>query len=258
MKHRGWSWASAKATGTSHIKAGTGCDDAGACFEVQSARGPALVMIVSDGAGSAAKSSIGSRIACQTIGRAMKQAYRKHGIGAITRESVFEWLDDARDRIAQAAAKADATPRDFACTLVAALIGANEALVVQIGDGALVFRSNGKSEWQIANWPSHGEYAGTTYFVTDDPSPTVETIWIDGEIEEAVVFTDGLERLALSFEARSPFRPFFETMLGPLRISEATSRDRKLSSFLQKFIESDSVNERTDDDKTLILARRIE
>jgi hypothetical protein len=252
MKARSWSWASAKAIGTSHIKAGVGCDDAGACFEVRSKRGPALVIIVSDGAGSASKSSIGARIACQTVGRAMRQAYRKHGIEKMTAQDVAEWLDEARDRIARAATKAEATPRDFACTLVAALIAPKEAMLIHIGDGAMVFRGKSDADWQVANWPAHGEYAGTTYFLTDDPAPKFEVIRIDGEIEEAVAFTDGLERLALSFERRAPFKPFFEQMMTPLRGVASPARDRRLSGFLQMFIEGDSVNERTDDDKTRV------
>jgi Protein phosphatase 2C len=140
---------------------------------------------------------------------------------------------------------------------VAALIGPTETLVIHIGDGAVVLRHHDENEWHVANWPANGEYAGTTYFVTDDPAPSPKILRIDGKVVEAVAFTDGLERLALSFDDQSAFRPFFEQMLGPLRTDKSPARNRKLSTFLQKFIESEQVNERTDDDKTLILARRV-
>jgi hypothetical protein len=257
MRARSWSWVSAKATGVSHIKSGASCDDAGACFEIRSTRGSALALIVSDGAGSARHSSIGARITCQTFGRAMRLAYRKKAIAKISDKDVLEWLDEARDRIGQIAEMRGASPRDFACTLVAALIAPTESLVIHIGDGAIVLRSQDEDEWKVANWPASGEYAGTTYFVTDDPAPNPKIIRFVGEIEEAVAFTDGLERLALSFEDQSSFQPFFEQMLGPLRNDGSPSRNRRLSTFLQKFIESERVNERTDDDKTLILARRV-
>jgi Protein phosphatase 2C len=257
MKPKGWSWASAKATGVSHIKASVGCDDAGACFEVRQARGSALAVIVSDGAGSARFSSIGARITCRTIGRAMRLASLRNSVGKIADQDIFEWLDEVRDRIAHWAERYEASPRDFACTLVAALIGQTETLVIHVGDGAIVLRGHDDNNWHVPSWPANGEYAGTTYFVTDDPAPTPNIVRIEGKVVEAVAFTDGLERLALSFENKLPFEPFFEQMLGPLRANKIPARNRKLSTFLQEFIESEPVNERTDDDKTLILARRV-
>ena len=55
-----WTWAAARSVGTSHIRAGKGCEDFGACVEVSGAFETVLVAVASDGAGSACHSAIGS------------------------------------------------------------------------------------------------------------------------------------------------------------------------------------------------------
>src|SRR5260221_13162460 len=74
-----WTWASARATGTSHLKAGKGCDDSAACLESVQGNRSILVSVVSDGAGSARYSSTGSRIAWQAFARAALRFLREGG-----------------------------------------------------------------------------------------------------------------------------------------------------------------------------------
>src|SRR5260221_14750840 len=74
-----WTWASARATGTSHLKAGKGCDDSAACLESAQGKRSILVSVVSDGAGSASYSSIGSRIASQAFARCALRFLREGG-----------------------------------------------------------------------------------------------------------------------------------------------------------------------------------
>jgi hypothetical protein len=67
------------------------------------------------------------------------------------------------------------------------------------------------------------------------------------------LFTDGLERLALRFDCRTPHIPFFDPLFRALR----TASDlQSLNDGLRQFLASDSVQIRSDDDKTLILASR--
>ena len=48
-----WKWMAAKATGTSHVRTGKGCDDAYGCY-LSGPDSDFLVAIACDGAGSAA------------------------------------------------------------------------------------------------------------------------------------------------------------------------------------------------------------
>jgi hypothetical protein len=63
--------------------------------------------------------------------------------------------------------------------------------------------------------------------------------------------TDGLQRLALDFTARTPHLPFFQPLFAALR---AAPDVESLAGPFREFLDSQRINERTDDDKTLVLA----
>ena len=79
----------------------------------------------------------------------------------------------------------------------------------------------------MLSWPSHGEYASTTFFVTDEPQPKLNLHRRSGAISALVAFTDGLERLALDFGATQAHAPFFQGIIGPVAASETAGRDRQ-------------------------------
>jgi hypothetical protein len=73
-------------------------------------------------------------------------------------------------------------------------------------------------------------------------------------VTAAAGFTDGIQALALNFAAKCVHVPFFESMLAALRECDD---ETSLLSPLISFLSSERVNQRTDDDKTLVLARRV-
>ncbi len=252
-----WTWASARATGTSHLRVGKGCDDFGACLEARLTDQSVLILVVSDGAGSAVHSSIGSQIATRVFAECARRFVRGGGtLNSISEKVASEWLDDIRDRIGAAASQKAASPREFAATLVGCLVGTDAALFLHIGDGSAVYRLNNTSDWIVASWPAQGEYAATTYFVTDDPEPQIRLAYIEGHVQEVALFSDGIERLVLDFSNRTAFAPFFERMFSPLK-GQVWGRDRTLSRQLKEYLDSPAVCEKTDDDKTLLLAKRL-
>jgi hypothetical protein len=257
MSGHGWEWVSASATGTSHLRINRGCDDSAACIFVPGRTESALVAVCSDGAGSAQRSSIGSRIIVRAFCRNVRNYLQSGGtLAGVSREIASDWLDDMRGRIEVTSRSAGLTPRDFAATLVGCIVGAGKAKVLHVGDGAAVYRATNSEIWAIASWPSHGEYASTTYFVTDDPEPSFQLNEVDGAVSELAVFTDGIEHLVLNFSTRSAFPPFFNQMFSGFK-SAGISKNRKLSRHLCDYLRGPSVCDRTDDDKTLVLARRI-
>jgi serine/threonine protein phosphatase PrpC len=251
-----WAWMGARSTGTSHIRAGKGCDDFGACVEVRGKSDAVLVAVVSDGAGSAAHSAIGAWITSRMFIDSAIRFFRTGGdLRDLSIDLAKDWLDHIRDRIFAAATKRDATPRDFAATMVASLIGPERAIFIHVGDGGSVFKRGEAGDWAVGTWPQHGEYASTTHFVTDDPSPQCQFIPVDQSVEKVALFSDGIERLVLDFSSHQVFSPFFDNMSKPLDQSKS-GRNRTLSKELRRFLDGPSVCARTDDDKTLILARR--
>jgi hypothetical protein len=243
--------------GSSHVKAGTGCQDSATCLEIPFKRSTALIAVVSDGAGSAEFSSIGSRTVVQSICRRLiSYARAEDAPEIISEDSARHWLDEVRDRIFVIADSKGCKPRDLAATLVAAIVFPNNLVVCHVGDGACVFRRQDQQEWEVASWPAHGEYASSTYFVTDDPEPFLRLRTIEGSVTDIAIFSDGLERLALDFQSKSAFNRFLDPMSAPLA-GTPPGRRRALSTQLRQFLSGPQVNNRTDDDKSLVLAKRV-
>lgn len=239
--------------GTSHIRLGIDCQDC--CrSEIVSVNGEDVAILVcADGAGSALYSAEGSQIVCETFLKSVKLSLASEQF-ELTEGSAVEWLARVQDRIAIASDEKSSTPREFASTLLAAVIKPSQALFLQIGDGAIVINSD--QGFQPVFWPQAGEYAGTTHFVTSDAAQaSIMTRLVAGQvrIRKIAILTDGLERLALRFATHEAHGPFFEPLFQALENTDDTTL---LDEPLTHFLTSAAVNERTDDDKTLLLALR--
>jgi hypothetical protein len=111
-------------------------------------------------------------------------------------------------------------------------------------------------QWTAASWPEQGEYASTTFFMTDDAELKLRISRYNDDIRAACLFSDGLERLALDFANKIPSSRFFEPMIAPVAASACCGKDARLSAVLREYLASPAVLARTDDDKTLVLAVR--
>lgn len=255
----GWKYVFASVAGTSHSKQGRPCQDSASCSLITGTGGQAaLVAVASDGAGSARRAEAGSALVCSLFVEEIRLLFEGGG-GArqITREFVEGWVKRFQNLITLRAGAEGLQPRDFASTFLATVIGSDCAVFTQIGDGAIVISSvEEDDQFRCVFWPQQGQYANTTYFLTDeDAAGRLDYGMSDRPINELALFTDGLQGLALHYQTRSAHAPFFLPIFSWLRpISGGYSE--KLSSSLASFLDSKKVNERTDDDKTLILATR--
>src|SRR5262245_61916002 len=140
MMYTEWRFASATVIGTSHVKSGTPCQDHHRCRVFRNgADEPIIAIAVSDGAGSATRGEDGAAITCASL---IEQAgiflARNRGLASMTEQDAHEWLDAVRKAIADRASDAEHDVRDYACTMLFALIGVEEAVYFQIGDGVIV------------------------------------------------------------------------------------------------------------------------
>ncbi len=259
MIQSAWRCIAASAVGTSHLRAGLPCQDSAECRLV-SAEGDksALVAVVSDGAGSASEAEAGSQLACATLSDEVVTLLQSGGTTRdVTREFVQSTIADFQCEVSLRANAKGLTPRDFACTLLLAVIDGEGAAFLQIGDGAIVVGPRQEPDqycWVF--WPQRGEYENQTIFVTDaHATDHLDHAFVEAPIDEVALLSDGLQRLALHYQSQSVHDPFFRPMFAPLR-SIPTGFSAPLSSSLARFLESNPVNDRTDDDKTLILATR--
>jgi len=253
-----WRIAAASAIGTSHIKQGTVCQDSHICRQFADRDGrQVLVLVASDGAGSASRSDEGSLCACQTIVEAAEVFLaRGNNVYDLDQEEIRQWIEMVQQAVAYRAENAGAVARDYACTLLVAIIGPTEGAFIQIGDGAMVITDE-TGEWTWVHWPQRGDYANTTFFVTEpDASERLAFEMIRAPIQDVAIFTDGIESLVLHYASKSVHAPFFEKMIAPVRASANTGMNEKLSAGLEKYLASPTICERTDDDKTLALASR--
>ena len=249
-----WTWIGASCRGTAHVRDGSRKQDAYRCG-LSSDGAKFIIAAVADGAGSATHSRAGAALTTRTItSRAM--AHLSETSSLPSDDLIHEWIDEIRDQLRIAAEKRQLQLRNFATTLIALIALESEALTIHCGDGAIIAKHFGSSVWEPLSWPEQGEYASSTYFITDDPAPAVRINRHQEPLEGFALFSDGIERLALDFANRTAFQPFFNGMFSPLEKSAAYGRQISLSDSLVAYLSSASVNARTDDDKTLVLALR--
>jgi hypothetical protein len=212
-----------------------------------------LVACVADGAGSARFSDTGATIVCNTILENAARFIGENGrFDGLQLEDILAWCEEARNRIKNEAKLRDCQTRELASTLSAAVIGPTYSFFFQIGDGAIVL-GNGQV-YGVVFWPQSGEYANSTNFITSDEyQKQLEFLATPSRCSEVALFTDGIDRLALRYDCQTPHTPFFQPLFRALR---TTKNVDGLNEGLIQFLNSDSVQNRSDDDKTLILATR--
>jgi serine/threonine protein phosphatase PrpC len=255
-----WKFAFASVIGTSHITAAKSCQDKSECCVLESASYPTwLAAIVADGAGSASNAEVGASLACSLFIQEVNDLFWTDGqIRDITRKFAQDWLTRFQNEVTIRAYAEQIAPREFACTVLAAVIGEDCAAFFQVGDGAIVVTSEEPEEYCWVFWPDKGEYENVTTFATEPSArDRMQHEIVDHRIDELAMFSDGLQRLVLDFKNRTVPSPFFRSMFKPLQAT-TTGYSEKISEDLVKFLGSSRINDRTDDDKTLILASRCE
>lgn len=214
----------------------------------------ALVACVADGAGTAALSSLGARLACEAIVELAANRFETRcTLADLQPSEAVQWCERIRRRLESEAKARQREIRDFASTLCGAVIARRQSIFFQIGDGAIVARRHGTLG--VVFWPQSGEYLNTTSFLTSpDFQERLQVRLVQGEFTDVALFTDGVERLALQFDAHAPHAPFFHPLFAAVRAVQDVDA---LAEDLKRFLESDSVTKKNDDDKTLLLACRI-
>ncbi|MDY7524632.1 PP2C family serine/threonine-protein phosphatase [Sphingomonas sp. 10B4] len=245
-----WTWIAASRRGTAHAQAGERRQDA---CRVMTAEPGFLIAVACDGAGSAVFGGYGAAIAARVLTN--RAADWLSSTGAIPAPAAIDlWVAEVRLMILFSADRIDCSAGDFAATLVMAISDGFNTITAHIGDGAIIARQPGSLDLVELSWPESGEHASTTYFITDLNLRLRIGVLKDYRLDRIALLTDGIERLALDFVRRVAHRPFFDGLFKTVTSGCSAGANRPLSRQLAAFLDSDGVNTRTDDDKTLILA----
>jgi len=254
-----WRYGYSSVAGTFHTRSSLPSQDAcGAGVIIDSAGHEVLIAAVSDGAGSAISGRTGSKIACHHFIEAVKSYYARGGDGAQLANGFIEnWIDNYQQIIYSKSREIGLSMQDYACTLLTAVVEKDRAAYFQIGDGAIAVSERGQEDqYSCICWPQRGEYANTTNFLTDHDA--VEKIYRELKfvtIDEIALFTDGIQNLVLDYRTRSAHAPFFSPIFNWLR-PQGGGYSQKLADSLAAYLNSEKINSRTDDDKTLVMATR--
>lgn len=229
----GWSCAQAVHAGKDRKR----CGDFSAC----KVAGDAIVAAVADGAGTAEAGHQGAALACEAFLELGRRIYER----ALDPSCLVAALQDripSQERDAHSA------------TLIGVAADSKGALVLQIGDGAAVFRRASAPGFEVAIWPEETEFLNHTFFATSpDAEQHLQVRRIEEPIEAFALFTDGLQHLVVDPECRAPHQPFFESVLNSL--GPQSGPDPRASAWLATMLASEPVTRRTFDDTGIVIGR---
>ena len=247
-----WRVVAGSAAGTSHTATGLPCQDScWAQVDTPAGKTPVLSIFVADGAGSAQHGGEGAELAIKAAAEFMqkKLALPEFGLGD---DFAVDCVMSVRAALFSAAEKERVRAREFACTFLGIVSTNQGTLIMQIGDGGIVIDVGSGLEVPIV--PMSGEYANMTHFITDeDAVDRLESRAFNKPVTKAAAFSDGVQRLALQMDTNSAHEPFFAPFFKVLSTATEEQEDQ-LQDAMMRFLNSDAVNDRTDDDKSLALA----
>lgn len=248
-----WKYAFASEIGTSHISSETVKQDACKVEEANINETDYLFAAVADGAGSAKYSDSSSNYICKLFIKKMKSWLSKNELTALNRDVILSWFVQFQKVIARAVKIYHLeTSREFATTILFVVLSNKGNIFVQIGDG--IIAKGNSSDLNCIFLPQNGEYINTTFFATDKNISERFMFEFNTEnIERVILHTDGIELISFDFSNMKPHIRFFNPIFNELESCNEYGFCEETSEFLSGFLNCERVNQKTDDDKTLVI-----
>ena len=275
-----WIVVGASVTGNGHIGSGKPCQDNHKYEYLGDGWG---IAIVSDGAGSAEKSEIGSKVVAyrgvtlfkELIASKEWQTRNELPTDKEWEESAYKVLFELRNNMEEVANKNNIPIKALSATAIVVIHTPKGLLVTHIGDGRAGYK-NKEGNWLPLITPHKGEEANQTIFVPHDGwnipflnmsgTRVPESVVIREKPYGFVLMSDGCETttwlcnqkkegVERYYDPNKPHTPFFESLdkqLQNLRKENTDLTERAKNWW--KFIESgNDLFVRETDDKTIIL-----
>ena len=248
-----WQAVGWKEKGIGHNKNGTPCQDD---FNYQIISNEQVIIgAVSDGMGSAAHSELGSQIAVQTAIRFLNQNnWLNTRLNEHQARAFFEkLLKSVVTEIQAEANNKGYAVRDLACTLLAFVATPDWLAAMQVGDGLIVIRPKEEATYKLLFRPTKGEYGNETVPITSSTaSEEMQVTVIPKAVDFICAATDGIEHISLlKSKTWIAYEKFFEPLERQIMRPNITQTEKQ--NILRDFLNSEQVNQKTDDDKTVLL-----
>jgi hypothetical protein len=246
---------SATTTGPSHTVLNAPCQDS--CSIAKSSDGSTISIVVSDGCGSAQKSEQGSLFISEYISSALlalSPELIKRGPGEWLIDKSVMILAELRETMRR---KYGDDIRDYAATIVAALVSDLGGFLLHVGDGvATSFAIKGSgAKKQITlvaqSNPENGEFANQTFYITEPDWIRHIRITPLAQVDCLVLNTDGAQ--ALFYEGNQPFSRAFSKIFNSLSDDEIDAE-----KYLRKTLTNSQADALSGDDKTFAILARPE
>jgi len=238
-----WNISATSVAGTSHQAHNTPCQD-----DYAYTTGPngLIIIAVADGAGSAPHSAAGATTAVTSAVAYLAGAlHTSRPRPKLIARALRETVDHCRATIAQLADRHGHTIHDYATTLLATVVTEHHIGTLQLGDGAII-TSDDHRRLTIHTVQQTREYVNDVTFLTSDNYEDELRISIRPRrhATNVALVTDGIESISVQRSTNKPHHGFFVPLFGL----------HPTPGVLREFVSSRVVCERTDDDKTIIIA----
>ena len=279
LKNPKWILLGASVKGNGHIQSNMPCQDNHKFESIGDGWG---VAVVSDGAGSASHSELGSKVVTERGVSHFKNLIEKEGwLKNNTLPTDMEWwqksydvLKTIRNEVALVAKKYDFEVKSLSATCLAVIYSPLGLLAVHVGDGRMGYKSM-SGEWKAMMTPHKGEEANQTIFLVSDfwsiPNCVLsgvlvpESIVVREPVKAFTLMSDGCENTSWQcvtlnqetgkyYDQNKPFERFFNPLEETLISFQANNvPNEEQQAKWNKFIES-GINGfvREQDDKTMI------
>ena len=239
-----WFCCSSKTVGQSHIASGIPCQDAVAYRVIGSTK---FVTALSDGAGSASKSQIGSQTlvetVCNYVGNFLLDSSQTNykNLDRAVKESILM----ARDHL-----KKLGNPEEFHATALIAVGLDKEVVVYHIGDGSITIGENSHGGFVIhRSEPENGEFANETFFYTQEVWEQHFRKTIIKNSLFVILASDGVDPFI--WDSKGTRNGFIKPLLQKI---QPLNSNNDADKFLNEIITDPRTNDVTNDDKSIIIA----
>jgi serine/threonine protein phosphatase PrpC len=247
-----WEAVAKSVIGVKHIKAEKPCQDYSA-YSLEENR-QVILGAISDGMGSAEHSDIGSRIAVDLTLKILKnqKVWNLRPEESTLKHFFQNLLQNVINELTKQATNNGYSIEKLACTLIAFVATPKWFSAIQIGDGQIVV-SSPKRDYKLIFKPDKGEYANETTPITSKSALREMRFCLNPTCYEFIcAATDGIENISLlKTEGWKPYNKFFDGLMESIASSQKSLKEKEEE--IEHFLNTEEINRRTDDDKTLLL-----